>query len=227
MKQTYRAAFFDVDGTLTTSHVWHGMMSYFKTHRKRKWTNRFFWWFHSPYFLLRRLGLISEGVFRKPWAAHLAWYVRGYTSEQAKDLWDWIVEEYLSKVWRTDTRHLLDEHRAEGDLVVLVSGGPLPLLRRIAQELGVDHVVGTEFEIKNGRFTGRSKEPICIDENKAKLTRSYLEDNDLEIDMEASFAFADSASDLPLLKLVGHPVATYPNEGLEKVARERGWRLFP
>ena len=83
------------------------------------------------------------------------------------------------------------------------------------------------LEIKNGRFTGRSKEPICIDENKAKLTRSYLEDNDLEIDMEASFAFADSASDLPLLKLVGHPVATYPNEGLEKVARERGWRLFP
>lgn len=227
MDQPLRAAFFDVDGTLTTSHVWQGLMSYFKTHRKREWTNRIFWWFHSPYFFLRRFGLITEGAFRKPWASHLAWYVRGYTIEQAMDIWDWIVEESLSKAWRTDTRVLLDKHRADGDLVILVSGGPVPLLKRIAQELGVDHVVGTVFEMQNGRFTGRSKEPICIDENKAKLALTYLGGNNFSVDLQESFAFADSSSDLPMLELVGHPVATYPDENLEKVAIERGWQIFP
>ncbi|HLE13100.1 MAG TPA: HAD-IB family hydrolase [Anaerolineales bacterium] len=222
-----KAAFFDVDGTLTDTHVWEGLMDYFMAHGQRRWTHRAYWATHMPFYFLHKAGMISEGAFRKPWAAHLAWYMRGYSLEQAQPIWDWVVTEFLSQHWRADTRRLLDRHRHEGDLVVLISGGPAPLLERIAGEIGADHVVGTQFEVRKGRYTGRSLVPICLDENKASLAKTYLQAKGLEVDFQASSAYADSVSDLQMLEMVGVPVATYPGESLVRVAVERGWRIFP
>ena len=221
-----RAAFFDIDGTLTTTRVWQGIMEYFRRHGLRQWTHRAFWLVHTPLYLLRRLGWIPEKDFRTPWAAHLAWYVRGYTPEQAQPIWDWIVKDFMSQRWRTDALSLLLEHQRDGDLVILVSGGPLPLLERIAQQWEVRHCIGTRFEIKDGRYSGRSLRPVCIDENKRQLTYAYLQQNRLEVDLSASYAYADSISDLPLLEMVGHPVAVYPDVPLREVAEARGWQIF-
>jgi HAD superfamily hydrolase (TIGR01490 family) len=202
-------------------------MSYFKSRGLRRWTHRFFWAYHMPYYLLLKARLISQGAFRRPWAAHLAWYLRGYTWEEANIAWDWVVEEFLSHHWRQDTRRLLDDHRNAGDMVLLVSAGPQPLLERIAQEVGAGHVVATEFEQRNGRYTGRSLEPVCIDENKAVLAKAYLERKRIVVDFKSSFAYADAISDLHLLEMVGNPVAVYPDEELKMAAVERGWRIFP
>jgi HAD superfamily hydrolase (TIGR01490 family) len=222
-----RAAFFDVDGTLTDTRVWQGLMDYFRTHGLRRWTHRAYWAYHFPYYALRKAKMISEGAFRRPWAAHLAWYVRGYTPEEAGQVWDWVVEEFVKDHWRWDTRAILDDHRSSGDTVVLVSAGPAPLLHRIAREIDADHVVGTELELRDGQFSGRSLEPICIDENKATLARAYLKGNGLEVDLSTSYAYADSISDLQLLEMVSNPVAVYPDERLRQVARDRGWGVFP
>ena len=222
-----RAAFFDVDGTLTDTRVWEGLMAYFKIHGLRRWTHRAFWAYHMPYYMLLKARLISQSAFRRPWAAHLAWYLRGYTPEEANTIWNWVVEEFLTLHWRLDTRHLLDDHRAAGDLVMLVSAGPQPLLERIAREVGAGHVVATEFELRAGRYSGRSLEPVCIDENKAVLTKAYLERQGIGIDFQASYAYADAISDLHLLEMVGNPIAVYPDEELRKVTQERGWQLFP
>jgi len=59
------------------------------------------------------------------------------------------------------------------------------------------------------------------------LTQEYLQENGIEIDLEASYAYADSISDQQLLAMVGNPVATYPDEGLKRLATERGWQIFP
>lgn len=222
-----RAAFFDVDGTLTDTRVWEGLMAYFKNHGLRRWTHRAFWAYHIPYYMLLKARLISQSAFRRPWAAHLAWYLRGYTPEEANTIWDWVVEEFLTLHWRLDTRHLLDDHRRAGDLVMLVSAGPQPLLECIARQVGAGHIVATEFELRAGHYSGRSLEPVCIDENKAVLAKAYLERLDIEIDFQASYAYADAISDLHLLEMVGNPVAVYPDEELRKVTQERGWQLFP
>jgi HAD superfamily hydrolase (TIGR01490 family) len=222
-----QAAFFDVDGTLTTDRVWSGLIAYFRRHRLRRWTNIAFWAYHIPYYFIRRAGLISEAAFRRPWAAHLAWYFRGYPIEQAEPIWRWVVEDHLAHIWRRDTRQLLEGHLREGDLVVLVSGSPVPLLTRIGRELGVQHVVGTDLEVRQGRYTGRSMRPVCIDENKPDLVKRYLLNQEFTIDFAASHVYADSTSDLPLLEMVGHPVATYPDAELENIARTRGWQIFP
>ncbi len=222
-----RAAFFDVDGTLTDTRVWEGLMTYFKIHGLRRWTHRAFWAYHMPYYLLLKARLISQSAFRRPWAAHLAWYLRGYTPEEANTIWDWVVKEFLTRHWRLDTRHLLDDHRTAGDLVMLVSAGPQPLLECIAREVGAGHIVATEFELRAGRYSGRSLEPVCIDENKAVLAKAYLERRGIGIDFQASYAYADAISDLHLLEMVGNPVAVYPDEELNRAAFERGWRVFP
>ncbi|MFU8772955.1 MAG: HAD family hydrolase [Anaerolineales bacterium] len=222
-----RAAFFDVDGTLTTARVWQGLMDYFRVHNTRRATHLFFWLYHLPLYLLRRMKLISEASFRTPWAAHLAWYFRGYSVEHAEQIWEWVVAERLTDYWRADTCRILQEHLENEDLVVLVSGGPLPLLKHIGKHLGTPHVVGTSLETRNGKYTGSSSGPICIDENKANLAKAYIAENKLAVDLDNSYAYADSTTDLSLLEMVGFPVAVYPEEDLRIRALEKGWQIYP
>jgi HAD superfamily hydrolase (TIGR01490 family) len=222
-----RAAFFDIDGTLTSERTWKGILDYFQRRGERRGTHLLYMAVHYPLYFMRRLRLISESDFRAPWAAHLAWYVRGYTVQQADDLWDWAIDKFISQYWRTDTRALLEAHCESGDLVMLVSSGPLPLVQRAALQLGVDHAVGTRFEIQAGLYTGRSLDPVCIDAYKASLPLDYLRTRGLKVDLEASYAYADSLADLPMLEMVGHPTAVYPDPGLQKIAAQRRWRIIP
>jgi HAD superfamily hydrolase (TIGR01490 family) len=222
-----RAAFFDVDGTLTTTNAWKGIMDYFRFHGKRRGTNLLFLLIHYPLYFIRRLGAISEGEFRSKWAAHLGWYFRGYSEEDGEKIWNWVVENYIIKSIRNDTYTILIEHLDDGDLVVLLSGGPVPLLKRIAQELGVEHVVGTQFEFRDGQFTGRVLGPVCMDDKKASLTQAYLTKKTLDVDMGISYAYADAISDLPLFEMVNNPVCVYPDQELREIAINREWRIYP
>src|SRR3972149_8106872 len=133
-----RAAFFDVDGTLTTERVWRGMLEYFRQRGLRRWTHRIFWAYHLPIYLLYKVGLASQAAFRRPWAAPLAWFIRGYSVEQAQQVWDWVAQTYLKPFWRQDALDLIKKHKAVGDLVVLVSAGLTPLEEAIAKVVGAD-----------------------------------------------------------------------------------------
>jgi HAD superfamily hydrolase (TIGR01490 family) len=222
-----RLAFFDIDGTLTNERTWKGIMDYFRRNRLRRATHLAFLGFHYPLYFLRRLGLLSESTFRLPWAAHLAWYVRGYTPAQAEVVWDWALERFLANYWRDDVRHLLAEHLQSGDQVMLVSAAPLPLVERIAQEVGAQHVVGTRFALRDGRYTGHAEPPVVIDEGKALAALAALQALHLQADLANSLAYADSISDRSFLEMVGRPVAVYPDPDLRLLAAQRGWPIFP
>jgi HAD superfamily hydrolase (TIGR01490 family) len=142
-------------------------------------------------------------------------------------VWDWTVERFLNQHWRADTRALLESHQRAGEPVILVSSGPEPLIWRIARELGAEHAVGTILEVRDGRYTGRSLPPACVDENKAVLAQAYLRRNGLQADLAECYAYADSISDFHLLAMVGIPMAVYPEAALQQAASERGWRIFP
>jgi HAD superfamily hydrolase (TIGR01490 family) len=222
-----RAAFFDIDGTLTDDRTWKGFLDYFQHHNLRRGTHAFFLGIHYPIYFLYRLGLVSAGNFRGAWAANMAWYVRGYTLDQAQAVWDWSVERFLNLHWRADTLALLERHQQAGEPVVLVSSGPEPLIQRIACELGTEHAVGTALELNSERYTGRSLPPACVDEHKASLAQAYLRRAGLEVNLAESYAYADSISDLHLLDMVGNPTAVYPEEALRVVAEARGWAVYP
>jgi HAD superfamily hydrolase (TIGR01490 family) len=221
-----KAAFFDVDGTLTETKVWNGLMDYFEEHRQRYWTNIFFKRVHYGLYLLYRLKLVSQVQFRETWAKNLSWYLRGYSLEEVANIWDWVVTQRISGQWRADILEWLKTHKADGDYVFLVSGGPEGLLQRIAQEVGADFVVGTRHVVENGFYTGKRPAYACQGENKARLVEKVIQEQQLDIDLSASSAYADSLGDLDLLEMVGNPVAVYPEELLEQVARKRQWVIL-
>jgi len=146
---------------------------------------------------------------------------------EANQVWDWVAETQVSQSWRADTCQILNQHCEQDDITFLVSGTPVPLLERLARDVGADHVVGTELEIRDGTFSGRNSSPACIGDSKVTLTQKYLQDRGIEIDYGASHAYADTISDQYMLAMVGHPVATYPDEALRQMANQRGWLIFP
>jgi len=149
--------------------------------------------------------------------------MRGWTKAQAQACFDWVACEYLKPLRHEDIIARLHEHQSQGHIVVLVSSGLWPLLAAIGATLSVERVVGPQVEWRDGRLTGRTLPPLVIGERKASVTLQRLGDWGLEVDLAGSFAYADSISDLPLLELVGHPMAVYPDEQLAVLARERGW----
>ncbi|NPA07158.1 MAG: HAD-IB family hydrolase [Chloroflexi bacterium] len=218
-------AFFDVDGTLTRGHVWRGIMAYFQHHGLRRWTHRLFWAYHFPLFLLYKARVLPQHIARGQWAQHLAWYVRGYSEQRANEVWDWVVNVYLADQWRPVSLERLRWHQEQGHQVVLVSSGPRPLMSRIARHLGVQHVVATPFEVRNGRYTGRARAPV-IGPEKPRRAWAYVRAQGWDARPRDAWAYGDAISDLPLLESVGHPVAVAPDAELANVAHSRNWPVL-
>jgi HAD superfamily hydrolase (TIGR01490 family) len=221
-----KAAFFDVDGTLTETRVWNGLMEYFQVKGERRGVNFAFQVFHYFLYALYRVGLFPQVRFREIWAKNLSWYLKGYSLEQAEQIWDWVVRERIDGQWRSQIVAKLQEHASAGDKVFLVSGGPEGLLKRIAKEVGAEYVVGTRHVVENGYYNGKSPQHACQGEEKATLTKRMIEQLGLDIDLENSYTYADSLGDIHLLEMVGNPVAVFPDEHLKPVAEERGWPLI-
>ena len=223
-----KAAFFDVDGTLTQTRVWAGLTEYFKAHKKKRFVAVIFNIYHFPLMIFYKFKLFSITKIRDIWSRNMAWYFGGYTVEEAQFIWDWVITHHMRKIWRQDVREILNKHGQNGDIIVLVSGGPQGMVQRISDEVGADFALGTIHQIENGIYTGRGKNVrVCIDQNKALFAKELIDNHDLDIDLSNSFAYADSIGDIPLLEMVGNPVAVYPDEGLKLIAEERGWKIFP
>jgi HAD superfamily hydrolase (TIGR01490 family) len=220
------AAFFDVDGTLFTGHVWRGMLQYFAEHRSRL-DVRLFWYYHMPLYLLRKLKLIGEERFRGPWAANIAWLARGWTADELQDMYDWVAGVYCPDFRREDTIAKLAEHNARGHLTVLVSTGFSGLMEAIAETVGAQMAVGTDVAMKNGRCAGRIVPPLVIGAQKGLETRRRLAAGGRDVDYAASYAYADSITDMGLFELVGNPRPVYPDAELAEAARRRGWPIYP
>jgi phosphoserine phosphatase len=87
-------------------------------------------------------------------------------------------------------------------------------------------VIGTKFEVENGRYTGRVTVPAIIGVEKERQVRRFFKDRQVEIDWAASYAYADSISDRDLLEMVGHPTVTFPGDELRTLATEQGWKII-
>lgn len=219
-------AFFDVDGTLYTAHMWRGLMQYAAEHG-RKNRVRIYYASLIPLFWLRKMRLISEESFRKPWVTRMGTILRGWSEADGDAAFLWIAEKFIQPTAREDILAVLRDHVAQGHVVILVSAMLTPALRKLASALGATGAVGTDIEIKDGRLSGRVSPRVCMGIEKDHLTREFLKNYDLLIDLSASYAYADSISDSDLLAMVGHPVAVYPDPQLAALAREKHWEVLP
>jgi HAD superfamily hydrolase (TIGR01490 family) len=119
-------------------------------------------------------------------------------------------------------RFLLDHHRGAGDFCVLLSSSPQELVGLVGRELGMHRSIGTRAAVADGRYTGDLDHPFCYGAGKVEALRLALGD----VGLRGAFAYADSASDLPLLRACGHPVAVNPDRTLRRVAGRFGWPVL-
>jgi HAD superfamily hydrolase (TIGR01490 family) len=127
-------------------------------------------------------------------------------------------------------RELVDRHRAQGDLLALVTATNAFVTAPIARAFGIEHLVATGIEERDGAFTGRPQGVPSFREGKIVRTDAWLASLGRRLDGFArSWFYSDSRNDLPLLERVTDPVATNPDAVLHAAALERGWpvlRLF-
>ncbi|MFQ6000253.1 MAG: HAD family hydrolase [Anaerolineae bacterium] len=219
-------AAFDLDGTLVKGHVWGALI---KHHRERKMKRTFLWQFfltHFPLWYLTKVGLWDEVRFRIKWMEDFCGIFKGLKKKEIRDILSAVLENELEQDIRIDLLDTLKEHLAKNHIVVLVSGTFEDLLHLLGEKIGVEHVLGTRVEFREGRCTGRVRGSACMGSEKVRRIQELINERGLEVDLSSSFAYADSISDLPLLEWVGNPVAVEPEEKLQAIAQERGWQIM-
>lgn len=119
-------------------------------------------------------------------------------------------------------RWLLRQHQEAGDFCIVLSASPQELVEAVAAALGAHRAVGTCAEVVDGRLTGRLFGPFCHGPGKLERLATDLG----PVELASATAYADSASDLPLLSSCGHPVAVNPDRRLWKAAQAAGWPVL-
>ena len=146
--------------------------------------------------------------------------VRGQDESALIALNDTLIPELVSQV-RPESQNLLAMHQEAGRDCWIVSAAPVELVAPLADALAFDGGIGTQAERVDGRYTGELDGPFVYGEGKALAVKTLAAQRGY--DLELSYAYTDSVSDLPLLEMVGHPVAVNPDAALHALARQRGW----
>jgi HAD superfamily hydrolase (TIGR01490 family) len=116
------------------------------------------------------------------------------------------------------------EHQDAGRRAYIVTAASSEIAQVLAQVLAMDGAIGTRSEIRDGVYTGELDGPFVYGEGKARALREFAAAEGIEL--EASWAYSDSVSDLPMLEAVGNPVAVNPDAALLEVARREGWQVL-
>ena len=137
------------------------------------------------------------------------------------ELGEQIYDETMARrIWQ-GTRDLALRHLAAGERVWLVTATPVELANILSSRLGLTGALGTVAEARDGVYTGRLVGGLLHGEAKAAAVRALAGREGL--DLALCSAYSDSANDLPMLQLVGHPHVVNPDSRLLAEARERGW----
>ncbi len=122
---------------------------------------------------------------------------------------------------------LVNNHANNGDLCAIVTATNNFVTKPIAPLFNIKHLVATEAELKEGKYTGNMVGKPCYQEGKILHLNNWLAGMGFKpSDFEEIWFYSDSINDLPLLEAVSHPVATNPSPSLRKIAQERSWKTL-
>ncbi|MEH6375137.1 HAD-IB family hydrolase [Streptomyces sp. KLMMK] len=215
----HAAAFFDLDNTVMQgASLFHfGRGLYKRRFFQKRELARFAWqqvWFR----------LAGEDAEHMQDARDSALsIVKGHRVSELMTIGEEIYDEYMAeRIW-PGTRALAQAHLDAGQKVWLVTAAPVEAATIIARRLGLTGALGTVAESIGGVYTGKLVGEPLHGPAKAEAVRALAAAEGL--DLSRCAAYSDSANDIPMLSLVGHPYAVNPDGRLRKHARERGWRL--
>lgn len=134
------------------------------------------------------------------------------------------MREKILPMIRPAARALVQKHRARGDTLLIITATNSFITRPIAAEFGIEHLLATDPEERDGRFTGNVDGTPCFKEGKVERLEAWLQKANLTL--AGSWFYSDSHNDLPLLKRVDHPVAVNPDAVLARHAQALGWPIL-
>jgi HAD superfamily hydrolase (TIGR01490 family) len=193
--------------------------------------------------IANRHGLVPRKQMAKWGWDHLRYRMRGASDEQTNavlevakrtfaDVPEREIErmgpELLAGILPRVYPQMLEEvhrHQDEGRATFIVSAAGNDLVKALAAVLGMEGGIGTRWAVGgDSAYTGEMDGPFVYGKGKVEAMRRFAEEHD--IDLSASWAYSDSASDLPMLRCVGNPVVVNPDHALLEVAKAEGWQVM-
>lgn len=134
------------------------------------------------------------------------------------------VEEVIKPMITEKARALVKRHQDEGDLIIVITATNSFITKPIAELFGIENLIGTDPEEKEGEFTGKVSGVPSFKEGKVTRLEAWLKGKNLSLaSFENSYFYSDSHNDLPLMQKVTHPVAVDSDDVLSEYAKSKGW----
>ena len=172
------------------------------------------------------LALIGDSVrlgFRKAIGTN-ARILRGETPETVRAWARAFGQAYLRKAVPEALRAKILSLKAQGCRIILLTGSLQMIVDQLKERLQAEVLIGTDLEVVDGTLTGRKTGTFAYGRMKPEALFQRIDPEG--IDWPGSWALADRFSDLPVLELVGHPVAVHADRRLRRLASKRGWEII-
>lgn len=149
---------------------------------------------------------------------------KGWDRAKVVDIIEDVMGGVITPIIYSEALDLIRQHQAQGVKVFIVSSSPEEVVIPIGKLLEVDGVIASRGKVDDlGRYVGEL-EFYCYGPHKAEAITALAEREG--IDLAGSFSYSDSATDLPMLEIVGHPFAVNPDRALNKEAEARDWPVL-
>ena len=159
--------------------------------------------------------------------SYLRFSLEPLTQFPLQQLYQWrthYVQSVIEPLIAPGTPALLKKHRDQGDTLVIISATNLFVTEPIAALLGIEHILSTVPEMKDGKYTGNYIGIPTFQQGKVTALQNWMQQH--KKDLTGSSFYSDSHNDLPLLEQVDYPFAVNPDERLEATARQRNWPIL-
>ncbi len=163
-----------------------------------------------------------EDYIKKVIAIHLK-YIAGKSYVEVSSSAEQTIKHLRNRVY-TFTRDLIPTLKKQGYHLITISGSPTYIVSKYAKIMGFGAYFGSEYEVKDGYFTGKVLNLETF-YKKATVLNEYIKAKKLKVDLKRSIAVGDTESDIPMLGLVGRPIAFNPNDQLAKYAKKKKWEI--
>ncbi|MFN8125086.1 MAG: HAD family hydrolase [Candidatus Nanopelagicales bacterium] len=153
---------------------------------------------------------------------YLSDLVRGWDVTRVQEIVAETIDDIVDPIVYAEALELIDEHHEAGRDVIIISSSGTEVVEPIGDRLGVDLAIGTQMAVDDGHYTGEILF-YAYGPHKADAMRDLAAQRGYSL--ADSYAYTDSHTDLPMLEIVGHPVATNPDSELRHIAEERDWPI--
>jgi len=209
-----RAALFDMDRTLVRVNTGNLYVRWRMKRREAGWRDvvRVAIWMGQY-----TLGWIDAAKISAEALRSLAGQEETRFTAECRDWYGEMVRAHVAERARVE----VERRRREGWVCAILSASTPYVTRPLADDLGIEHVICTTLEVKEGRFTGDYHRPLCYGAGKVEAATAWAAAHGVDLDQSAFFT--DSVSDLPMLERVGEPRVVNPDPRLRLTAFRRGW----